>query len=573
MAFGWVIRHQKKALFVLAVALIVGWGLSGMITRLFSTRRQSAASDQAGRIAGEVVTRGEFQNFRIAWTKVFPYDLGSTAVQSRYAGAPEKIEPDNVAWAYLGLYKMATQRGIRVSDENVVEYKRLVYQMHVGRGADLEDTEQVRRWLRERMAMSGDQLDEILRERLMAEGMLTEIVDGLEPTETEAQEAYRKENRGVRVQYVALSSGDFLAKAAEPSEEDIMAYYEARSGAGGEFFRPAAVQIEYAQVRLAKAEAECKITTEEMKKYYDENKDLYHVNESKGQGPESEYLPFPEVKPEIEATLRGREARAKAYRALGELAKAYRETAGAQLETHVKANKEGLIEYFRSPLLTQAELLLLPGIGAAEAGGRGIGELALDSELNPKEQMLSAVMSGRDGWYVLRPVASRAAGSQDFSEVKSQVVLELKKAEALSPARAAAMAFARDLEKAGGASKFEAEAATHHLVVKETPFFVNSGVDVNRPLFIDRNCPLETGQVYGPLASARDGVAAVVKVIAERPADPAGFAGERELERDSTWKAKRRDFVSRLFPLTVLEFAGYKNLLPPPPAQPEPSEE
>ena len=558
MAFGWVIRHQKKALFVLAVVLIVGWGLSGMIQKLFSARRENRATDPRGSIAGEVVTGLEFQNFKVGWTKVFPDILGRNAVEGQYSG--DNITTDEIAWAYLGLAKMATEAGIRVSDENVVASKRVLFQMQNGRDAQFGDNAQTRQWLHEKLGMSGEMLDEIVRQRLMAENMMGQIVQSLEPTEGEAWEAFSRENRGVRVKYVTFPSSDFVGKTAEPSQDQIEAYYDAERGFGGQYFTSPTVQIEYVRIIRAKVEAECRLTVEEMKKYYDDHMDLYRTSEPKGLAPESEYLGFPEVKPEIEATLRRQEADAKATMILADLGNACKGTPGEALETLVKGNKAGVLEYFRTPFLTEAELLTLPGISTAQGGaGKGIAEIA--SEMNPKEPRVSGVMSGPDGWFVLRVVAGRSEGNAPpLSEVKAKVVLDMKKASALGLAQKAAIDSARELRKPGGAAKFEEWAASHKLAVKETTFFVNTAVDVNRPPFVDGSCALEMGEVYGPLVSVREGVVGVVKVTAERPADPLGFAGERETKRSETWNAKAREFRRVLFPRTLLKFAGYKDL-------------
>jgi hypothetical protein len=569
MAFEWVIRHQKKVLFVLAVVLIVGWGLSGMIGRLFSARGRGRATDACGRIAGEEVTARELQSFKWNWARVFPDVLGRYAMDARYAG--ENITSDEVAWAYLGLSKLATQTGIGVSDQTVVEFKRAIYQMHNGRDARLSDTVQVRRWLREKMGMSGERLDAILRERLVAERMLNHMLEALEPTDAEAREEFNKENRAVRVRYVTFSRDAFMGKTAEPSEEKLKAYYEARKEVGGPYFNPPTVQIEYAQVSLAKLEAGIKVSVEEMKKYYEGNKDLYRVNEPKGEGAEAEYLPFPEVKPEIEAALRSREARAKASRVLEEMAKAYRETVGAQLEMLVKADKDGIVEHVRTPFLTEAELLELPGIGVARAAGKGIAELV--SEFNMKTPELSPVMSSPDGWFIFRPVtAPREGHVPELSEVKPRVVLDVKKEEAFTLAEQAAKDFTREAEKSGGAARFEELAGSRKLPLKETVFFINSASDANRPAFIDRTCPLEAGKLYGPLVSARGDMAAVVRVIEERPADPAAFAGERKLKRDYALTAKLGEFRHVLFPRTVLKFTGYTDLRTPSGSEKEGSE-
>lgn len=558
MTFRWLIRHQKKVLFVLAVVLMVGWGFSGVLTRLFGGRGRSRGSDVIAHIAGEDVTYMEFMNFKRTWARVFPDILSRYAIDLGYAG--RGVSVDEIAWAYLGLCKLARQSYVRVPDDRVIELKKLVYQMHNGRGASLGETEQVRTWLRERLRMSGALLDQVLRERLMADAVLTDMMLALEPTDAEAWERYSDENRAVRLKYVAFSRDAFLDETDEPDEQRIEEYYEAQKGFGGRYFTPARIQIEYVKVDLRTLEANVKVSVEEMKTYYEDSKDLYPSAGGSAEDAVGEVtvsVPFPEVKPEIEALLKRRRAREKAAGVLDELRRAYDTPVPLQLETLVANRKDDALTYARTPFLTEIELLELPGIGSARADGRGIAQLAFETEW--KNSPLSPVLVGPDARFVFRPVtAAREASVPDLAEVKARVIADIRKDEALRKARKAATDLRDEITKAGGVGKFEEVAAGHKLAVTETPFFINNSYDVNRPAFVWGGFPLEMGEIYGPMSSGREGVAAVVRVAAEREAPLAGFAGERELRREQLLQVKRGEFRRDVFPRTVLEFLNFE---------------
>ena len=556
MAFGWLIRHQKKVLFVLAVALIIGWGLQRALTSLLGPGPQGGA-EVWGRIAGEDVTELEFRSFLGSWGRVFRSEFDGYTIRLRYPG--DNVTVDDLAWAYLGLYKLARQTGEGVSDRAVLETKRYLYQSSRGPGARLDETAE--KWFIEQMRMTGQQVDQVLRQRLMAESMFGQLLLALEPTDEEAWKQYSAENRAVRVQYVEFLRDSFLDKVQEPSEKEVKEYYEARKGRGRRYFNPAAVRIEYAAIALDKLKANITTTVEELKKYYEDNKDLYLIKEKAGEGTEAEYLPFLEVKPQIEAVLKRRRASEKAVQILESLRTAYKDTVGAQLEAMVKVRKDEEVEYSQTPFLTEVELLEVPGIGIARADGKGLAQLAMEAD--PKEKGLSPVMASSEGRFVFRVIGEpKEASVPELAEVKEQVISDIKKDEALGKAREAAQTFIDELNEAGGADKFEEFAKRRKLAVKETPMFVNNVYDTSRPDFIDRMSPLELGEVHGPMSSVRDGVSAVVKVVQEREAERAGFDGERKLKRDYVLAMKVTEFRRAVFPKTVLEFTGYEDLRP-----------
>ena len=566
MALGWVIRHQKKVLFVLAAVLIVGWVFQRAITQLIGARPESG-EQVCGRIAGEDVTYAEFAAFKWYWAKVFRNEFDRYIIQLRYPG--DNVTVDEIAWGYLGLLKLARQTGVRVSDRAVLETKRGIYQTYAGRGARLDA--QAERWFIENMNVTGQQVDTILRERLMAEAVLRQMMFALEPTDVEAWEQYSAENRAVRVKYVEFFRDGFLDKVPAPSEAEIKEYFEARKGPGGTYYNPPTVSIEYAQLDLDPLKTDVKVPVEELKKYYEDNKDLYLIKEKEGEAGEAEYLLFPEVKPQIEAVLTRRKVEEKAAQVLEDLRRAYRDTVGAQLEALVNERKNEGLKYFRTDPLRDVELLELPGVGIARADGKGLAQMAF--ELDPARQELSPVLSSAGARFVFRPLgAVREATVPELADVKTRVVADIRKEEAFIEAHRAAEAFREELEKAGGAGKFEDFAKTRGLVVKETPLFVNNVYDVGRPDFIDRMSTLELNEVEGPMSSERDGVSAVVKVVEEREADASGFPAERKLKRDYVLATKVTEFGRSVFPRTVLEFTGHEDLRPPPKSPDETTE-
>ncbi len=556
MAFGWVIRHQKKALFILAVVLIVGWVLTlGPGSRLLGLGGSSRSSGAVASIAGEDVNAAQFQAFRRNWTQVFP-DLFRAESIRRYYG-DETISPLDVTWAWYGLWTLARQNGLQVDDAMVLEVKRQLYRNWTGgRGTVLDD--QAERFFRDQIGVSSRHLDEIIREFLMAQRMLGYILGGLEATSAEAWEEYARENRAVRVRAVAFPSSSFLAKVSAPDNATVQAWYDSHKGTQGDYYTAPTVQIEYAQILLSKLEADATVTTEDMKTWYEANKDLYKMPAAK-EGQEAEYLPFPEVKPEIEGILKRQAVGERAAKLMDDLRAAFAAApAQATLEDVLKAKALPAVEYFRTPFLTEMQLIDLPGIGTAHAEGAGLVQLAFTAD--PLKRELSPVLGSTEGRWVFRLMAPPHEGSvPDLADIRARVVEDVRRHDALKLATDAAAAF-DNVVSASGADRFDALAAQRGLSVVETPFFINNLFDANRPDYIDRESPLKVGVVYGPWVSGRDGVAAVVRVAEERLADRAGFAGEEKIKRAYVLASKTSNYPRFVMPRPLLQVLKFKHL-------------
>ena len=555
MAFEWVIRHQKKALFVLAVVLIVGWGISGMLSSLLGGRGgRQKATDVVARIAGQDVKRYQIQAFRVNWLKVFPNLLARNSSDSEYR--------DQMSWAWYGLLTMARQQGIQAEDEWVLQVKRRLYR-EGSMNANARLDEAADKWFRGRFGMSGQQVDDVIREEILAEKVLNRIVAALQSTKEEAWDLYEKENRAFRVRAAEFPAASYVAQTPEPDNEKVQTWYKDHSGDGKPYYNPPTVQIEYVQVLLAKLEPGVTVTTDEMKAYYDKHQDLFQLKPAAG-GKDAEVLPFPEVKPDIEETLKRKAVNDLAAKAMKDLAAAFAaapET--ASLEDVVKASKNPALEYFRSPFLGDVQLLDLPGIGVAHAGGSNLAQLAFDMAKDAKPRALSDVMSTAEGRWVFRPAAAGRPGTTpELADVKDRVIADLRRDAALKLAFEAAGAFDNAVVKAGPAS-FETLVAEKKITLKDSSFFRNNLFDAARPDYIDGATDLAVGKVYGPWVSQREYVAAVVQVIEDRPADRAGFTRDEEsMDRGAVLETKRREVVRVFFPKRILDIAHFTDLVP-----------
>ncbi len=549
MAFEWVIRHQKKALFVLAVVLIVGWGIGGMISSLMGGGNRGPG--MVARIAGQNVSGVQIQAFMQRWTRVFPDIMGSRS--------GDAVDRDRLALAWYSLVTLAREQGLQVSDEEIIQNKLYVYRALSGR-SDARLDEAADSWFRERLLMSGVQLDEVLRERLIAERVLSQITGAVQVTKDEAWDQYSKENRSCRVRSAEFPATDFIAQTPEPDNAKIHAWYGANSRPGGLYYTQPTLQIEYAQVMLAKLESGVTVTSDEMKAYYDKNIDLYKLGPAI-EGKEAEVLPFPEVKPEIEEALKRKAVSDRAKAILDAVRSAFASSAEATLEAAVKAVKAKMpeVEYVCSPFLTDVQLVDLPGIGVAHADGRNLPELAFQSDA--KRHELSPIMSSAEGRWIFRPAAPERPGvAPELAEVKPRVIADLRKLEALDLAEKAAGLFDNDVIKAGPDS-FEKLAAGRKIKTVDSPFFRNNLYDAARPDYVQSSSDLAVGKVYDPWVSTREYVAAVVKVIEERPADRAGFTPEEVSRLTSGLVEYKRRVVQRMIiPKRILDIVHYQDL-------------
>lgn len=214
----------------------------------------------------------------------------SSVMLYRYSAASQSGTPEDVrkvADATAVLMLEAKRAGIVVSDETI---KNTVLSEWAAAGV----TDQVLGGLvRQFFGGSTEVLYSVLRQELTLGLYLESIGQGATVTEQDVWAAYRNINQKAKVQTVDLKYETYLPKIAQPTEAEVEAQFAKYKSvllddpaAPFGYKIPNRVEFQYLTVDVKAIEADQQVTEEEIKKYYDENKDSRYVKPAAPAKPE-----------------------------------------------------------------------------------------------------------------------------------------------------------------------------------------------------------------------------------------------------------------------------------------------
>ena len=108
----------------------------------------------------------------------------------------------------------------------------------------------------------------LLREKL--EGV---IKASTQISETEIQDAYKRENEKIKFKYIGFSK-DYFKPAGRPSDEEIQKYFDSYKS---QFEVPEQIQVQYVKLTPKMVEETVKIYEEDIKDYYDTNQAKFFI--------------------------------------------------------------------------------------------------------------------------------------------------------------------------------------------------------------------------------------------------------------------------------------------------------
>ena len=111
------------------------------------------------------------------------------------------------------------------------------------------------------------------RKNLLREKLEGVIRASTQITETEIQEAYKKENEKIKFKYIGFSK-DYFKPANRPSDEEIQKYFESHKS---QFEVPEQIQVQYVKLTPKMTEGTIEIYEEDVKDYYDTNEAKYFI--------------------------------------------------------------------------------------------------------------------------------------------------------------------------------------------------------------------------------------------------------------------------------------------------------
>ena len=121
--------------------------------------------------------------------------------------------------------------------------------------------------------ISARQYEENQRQNILREKLESIVQSSTQVSETEVQEAYKKENEKVKFKYIGFSR-DYFKPANRPSDEEVQKYFEAHKA---QFEVPEQIQIQYVKLTPRMVEDKIEIYDEDIKEYHETNKAKFFV--------------------------------------------------------------------------------------------------------------------------------------------------------------------------------------------------------------------------------------------------------------------------------------------------------
>ncbi|HXY34052.1 MAG TPA: SurA N-terminal domain-containing protein [Planctomycetaceae bacterium] len=189
---------------------------------------------------------------------------------------------DDVIMGFL-LDKEADDMGLSVSDGTVSDYINKVTDNKLSKGDYTEILKSLR--------LTDSQVYDAIRAELRARLAMEMLLPRATPTPEQYWDDYRKLQLTQTMDVAAVPVADFLAEAPQPSEDDILKYYNtwksvppAVMGAPG-LFQPRRARIEFLEADFAEIEKEVAakpVSDAEVKKYYEDHKQEYRNRPAAG---------------------------------------------------------------------------------------------------------------------------------------------------------------------------------------------------------------------------------------------------------------------------------------------------
>ncbi len=348
-----------------------------------------------------------------------------------------------------------------------------------------------------RMGTTYVEFERDLAYAIVEEKLRSFITSGIQISEREAEEEYRRQNTRFELSYVTLAASDFEKEVAEPTDDELRAYFDAHK----EDFRPTKDRrrVRYIYISQDKAAEIIPISDEELRKEYDPNKQVNSIRVSqivlKVLTPKDEDKTLQKAN-ELVARARGKEgAPAEDFAALAR-------GNSQDTATAAKGGDLGVVE--RSDVK--------PGDAVDAAFTLGVGEVS------------DPVRRG-NAFYIFK-VAERTV--KTFEEAQPSLLaiarnrLSYAKASQLADEAVSLLSRTRDFDETAKAIAAKLNLAPED-VKRETPFFA-PGDDVpeigSNPSFEEKTSALTEPNEVGEKVGVRGGFAIPQLVELKKPSDP-----------------------------------------------------
>jgi len=296
--------------------------------------------------------------------------------------------------------------------------------------------------------------EDSLRKNLLREKLEKVIKASTQISETEIQDAYKKENEKIKFKYIGFSK-DYFKPANPPSDEEIQKYFDSHKS---QFEVPEQIQVQYVKLTPAMIEDSIEIYEDDIKDYYKSNQGNYFIKKQYKAShilvKSDSALPFGEDLSEEEKKKLLDEADEKTKIKADEILKQIKEGAdfGEMAKKHsadtASGNNGGSLGQF-------SKGMMIPEF-----------EAALD-QLTPGE--LGGPVKTQFGFHLIRLEEVKQEHTKPLTEVQEEIKKTLKEDKALKRIRR----IAKKIRKAAGVGNDLNKAAQEYKAETRTTGFIS----------------------------------------------------------------------------------------------------
>ncbi len=225
--------HNKKTQKKIYLILIIGVGLPFIFWGTTSSIRGRKADMYYGKIFGRKISQLEFNDALTAVEIQARMQFGESFYELQ-----KLLDLKSLAWQRLILLHEARRKKIRVTDADLINSIENNPAFQKNGKFDKNLYESI---IRYEFHLQPRAFEEHLREDVMLKKLFDSVTNAVSLTEPEIQEAYKKENEQISINYIAGLPSDFQ-KDITPTEEELKDYFSKNSI---EFKQPLSFNLEY----------------------------------------------------------------------------------------------------------------------------------------------------------------------------------------------------------------------------------------------------------------------------------------------------------------------------------------
>jgi len=263
----WDALREKKIGVRIMLGVVVGFLGIGMLLYLVPQGTNDlTASDAVAKVGDQTISVVDVQNLLNKNTRssqIPPALLPAYTQQALDQLIDEKM-----------LALEADRMGLRVSDEEHADLlKKLVPTAFTGDtfiGYDRYSAE-----VQARFQLTVPEFETEVKNALLQQKFQQLVTDGIQATDDEVREEFRRQNEKIKLDYVLIKPDDLVSKV-EVSDADLTAYFEKNKA---QYVVPERRTVDYAIVTLAQLKQRAPVTEDDEKVYYQSHIDQYKLED------------------------------------------------------------------------------------------------------------------------------------------------------------------------------------------------------------------------------------------------------------------------------------------------------